>query len=275
MQHPRLVLVVAAAATLAVVAPAAAQKKAVRACGISAIPLTVGNTWTYEPTQYPPPDRGTESDRDKEQKARDSALKLYPNPSGKVVITVTAVEAVKATGITTVTLSEQTDDRTLETKLTCTATSMSASVDSFFYAGEPGGDWNLSFDKVERKGQTFSISGGKLSGTEWKDNFKAAWKREATKDTGADLGAGKVTINRRVVLVAEEPALDTPAGKWARSNKVGIETTGSVEIDNSGGKAYEMPGGLAYLYVVDGVGLVRVENAFFHAYQLTSFTVAK
>ncbi len=276
MQHPRLVLLAVAGLSFAGATSAAAQKKAVKPCAITAVPLTVGNTWTYEPTEYPPPNRGTDAEKKKEQEARDSALKLYPNPAEKIVITVTAVETTKE-GVTTVKLSEVVDDRTIETSLTCTASTLTASVDSFFFAGEPGGAWNLGFDKLERKGPTLPIVAGKVSGTEWHDDFKATWKRAATAGTNADLGTGTVTIKRRMVMLAEEPALDTTAGQWAKSAKIGIETTGNVTIDGTGtAKPYELPATIpAYLYFVDGVGLARVENTFYHAYQLASFTVAK
>jgi hypothetical protein len=33
---------------------AQAKPKVTRACGISAIPLSIGNTWTYEPAAPPP-----------------------------------------------------------------------------------------------------------------------------------------------------------------------------------------------------------------------------
>jgi hypothetical protein len=276
MQHPRLVLLVVAGLSFAGVATAAAQKKAVKPCGITAVPLSVGNTWTYEAVDYPAPTRGTDGEKKKELDAREAAAKLYPNAAEKIVITVTAMETAKD-GVTTIKLSEQIDDRTLETSLTCTASTLTASLDSFFYAGEPGGSWNLGFDKIERKGQTLPLVGGKLSGTEWHDDFKAAWKRTATASTGADLGSGTITVKRRMVMLAEEPALETTAGAWAKSTKLGIETTGNVTIDGTGtAKPYELPAGLVtYLYFVDGVGLARVENTFFHAYQLASFTVAK
>jgi len=274
MQHPRLAVLAVASVSLLGAGTAAAQKKAVKPCGITAIPMTVGNSWTYESVDYPAPTRGTEGENKKEQEARENAQKLYPNSFAKVVVTVTAVETKD--GVSTVKLSEVADERTLETTMTCTAAGITVSPDSFFYAGEPGGSWNLAFGDIERKGPTFPVSGGKLSGTEWRDDFKASWTRAATKDTAADLGAGTLAIKRRMVIVAEEPALETTAGAWAKSTKIGIETSGNVTIANNGAKPYELPMGLVtYLYVVDGVGLARVENSFFHAYQLAAFTVAK
>lgn len=277
MQHPRLVLLGVAASLLwAGTALAQKPKKQPRPCGISAIPMTVGNTWTYEPTEYPKPSRGTEAENQKELEGREAAQKLYPNPAKKVVITVAAVETTKE-GVTTVKLTEQVDDRTIETSLTCTATNIVVGLDSFFYAGEPGGSYNLGFDKLERKGHTYPIVGGKISGTEWHDNFKATWKRDATQGTEADLGTGTIEIKRRMVMTADEPTLELPAGqgqKW-KAIKLGIETSGNVQIDGTGAKPYELPGPfVTFLYLVDGVGLARVENSFFHAYDLTSFTVA-
>ncbi len=273
MQHPRLVLALGVVASLAWGGTASAQKKPPRPCGISSIPMTVGNTWTYEPTEFPPPARGEESEKKKEIEAREAAQKLFPNQPLKIVVTVAGVETAKD-GTTTVKLTEQIDERSIETTIVCTTSGMTASLDSFFYAGEPGGSYNLGFDKMERKGHTFPIVGGKIFGTEWHDDFKASWKRDATQGSQADLGAGSIELKRRMVMTADEPAIESPAGKWAKSIKLGIETTGKVLIDGGGEKGYEMPAGVTFLYVVEGVGLARVENSFFHAYQLTSFTVA-
>jgi hypothetical protein len=253
---------VAGAALVALAPEAAAQKKAkpVKACGISAIPLAVGNSWTYEPVAHP-------------QALEENQTKLFPLQPKKVVITVAGVETKD--GVTTIKLSEQADDRTIETTMTCTATSLTASPDSFFFAGEPGGSWNLAFDKMERKGHTFGISGGRLSGTEWHHDLAMSWKRTPTEGSNADLGAGKLTLERRMVIVADEP-IATSSGNYNEATKVGIETHGEIAIDGADGKPFILPEGLVtYLWFVDSVGMVMVNNTFFHAYQLVSYTVAK
>ena len=58
--------------------------------------------------------------------------------------------------------------------------------------------------------------------------------------------------------------------------EIGIETHGEIAIDGADGKPFVLPEGLVpYLWFVDGTGVVMVNNAFFHAYQLVSYTVAK
>lgn len=243
---------------------AQAQKKAkaVKACGITAIPLAVGNTWTYEPVAHP-------------LALEENQTKMLPLQPKKVVITVAAVETAKDSGVTTVKLSEQSDDRTIETTLTCTATQLTASPESFFFAGEPGGNWNLAFDKLERKGHTFGIAGGRLSGAEWRDDLAVTWKRSATEGSEASLGGGTLSLERRLVIVADEP-IATTSGNYNEATKVGIETHGEIAIEGAEGKPFVLPEGLvSYLWFVDGVGVVMVNNAFFHAYQLVSVTVGK
>lgn len=242
-------------------AQAQRKPKVVKACGITAIPLSVGNTWTYEPVAHP-------------QALEENQTKMLPLQPKKVVVTVVAIETVKD-GPTTVKLTEQSDDRTLETTLTCTATSLTASPESFYFAGEPGGSWNLDFSNMERKGHTFGIAGGRLAGTEWHDDLAADWKRTATEGSEADLGSGKLTVERRLVVVADEP-IATTSGNYNEATKVGIETRGEIAINGAEGKPFLLPDGLvSYLWFVDGVGVAMVNNAFFHAYQLTSVTIGK
>src|SRR5450432_4363083 len=79
-----------------------------RACGVSAIPLVVGNEWIYEPVGVPgapPPD--------------PNDAKKYPQRSKKIVIDVVSVETQN--GATTVHLSEDIDGRKLATTITCAA----------------------------------------------------------------------------------------------------------------------------------------------------------
>ncbi len=286
MTPTRLVLVTGALVAVGMVPlsggdTALAQKKpkVARACGITTIPLTVGNTWTYEPVAHP-------SAAD----LAEGATRLYPIQPRKVVVTVTAVET--AGTVTTVKLDETTThavpvkengkdsekllDRTLQTTLTCTATTLTASPESFWFAGEPGGAWNAPLSNVERKGHTFPIVAGKLDGTEWHDDVIATWARQPTAGTDAKLGTGKLELERRVVLVSDTEPVGTAAGSFTKSTKLGVETHGRVTIDGAEGKPYELPEGLySFYWLVDGVGVVMVHNAFIHAYQLASFTVAK
>src|SRR5687768_15640381 len=159
---------------------AAQKKKAVKACGITAIPLSVGNQWVYEAVAHPTP-------------LEEAQKKLLPPQPAKVIITVAKVETVGE--VTTVGLTEEIEyqvgqpdgkpakieARKLETTLTCTATKLDFSPDSFWFAGEPGGFWNLTLDKLTRKNTSFPINKGKLTGVEWHDDLTFGWKRNPTE----------------------------------------------------------------------------------------------
>ncbi len=259
---------------------AVAQKKpkVARACGISTIPLTVGNTWTYEPVAHP-----------SAAELAEGATRLYPIQPRKVVVAVTAVET--SAGVTTISLDETIThaipgdgkdkpetlvDRTIATTLTCTATTLTASPEAFWFAGEAGGTWNAPLENLERKGHTFSIVKGKLDGTEWHDDLVATWKRNTSAGTDAQLGSGKLELERRVVLISDTEAIGTAAGSYTKVIKLGIETHGRVSIDGADGKPYELPEGLySFYWLVEGVGVAMVNNGFIQAYQLVSFTVAQ
>ncbi|MCA9674972.1 MAG: hypothetical protein H6709_23730 [Kofleriaceae bacterium] len=280
MKSLPLVLALGAAVATSVVAvgTAAAQKKAKvqRACGITGLPMTVGNTWTYEPVQHP-------------NALDDSQTRLIPLQPRKVVIEVTAVDVAK--DATTVSLKETITtaepgakskdpeklvERTVDTSLTCNATSITVSPDAFWFAGDPGGAWHLDVDGVDRKGHTFEVVAGKIDGREWHDDLVMNWKRIPSEGTTAKLGAGKLELERRVVLVADDEAINTVAGAFSKSTKLGIEAHGRVSVEGSEGKPYELPEGMySFLWFVDGVGVVMVNNAFIQAYQLTKFDVAQ
>lgn len=255
---------------------AAQKKKAVKACGITAIPLSVGNQWVYEAVIHPTP-------------LEEAQKKLLPPQPSKVTITVAKIETVGE--VTTVGLTEEiqhqigqpdgkppkTESRTLETSITCTATKLDFSPDSFWFAGEPGGFWNVTLDQLTRqeKSTSFPITKGKLTGVEWHDDLKFAWKRTPTEGTDAELGAGSFDMNRRLVITGEE-AVTTTFGVYSTATKIGIETKGEITVENATGKPYLLPEGLVtFFWLADGVGIVQVHNTFIHAYQLTGATIAK
>jgi len=264
---------------------AAAQKKpkAGKACGITAIPLQVGNKWVYEQVLHPTP-------------LDPSQAKLVPAQAKSVTITVDAVEpptgaaAKDKNAVTTVKLTEvvaiqvldpagkappKIEEKKIESTLTCTATTMSISPESFWFAGEPGGFWNVQLEGIERPGQTLSITGGKLTGAEWHDDIKARWKRTGTPGTDADLGSGTFALDRRIVFTGEEP-VNALVRQYPTAKKLGIETKGEVAVDNATGKPYLLPEGIVgFVWIVDGVGIVQVHNSFVHAYQLKEVSLQK
>jgi hypothetical protein len=274
----KLLVPFAAAALLAGLhSTATAQKKpkVVKACGITAIPLAVGNKWVYQAVEHPaklPPEQS----------------RLLPVQPQSVTITVDAVETKDA--VTTVNLTEviailvpdpkdakkppRLDEKKVQSTIQCTATTLSISPDSFWFSGEPGGFWNVEIEGLERKGQSIAIAGGKIDGVEWHDDVKARWKRVATPGSDADLGSGTFDLNRRVVFTADE-SVTALAGQYSATKKIGIETKGEIAVDDASGKPYVLPDGIVSFYwLANGVGIVQIHNSFVHAYQLKEVTLA-
>ena len=160
---------VAAMVTAASAQPRPVAPKVVRACGVTALPLSVGNSWTYEPTA-PPPDRAL----------TDAQLRNTPLPPKKLVVTVTGVETKE--GVTTVSLSEELDGRVHPTTITCRAggAEFRMSPTAFWFTAEPGTTYGIELSDVERKGHTLELNGGKVIALEWHDDLTAKWKHVAT-----------------------------------------------------------------------------------------------
>jgi hypothetical protein len=275
-------LLFAAATSLLLAAPAAAQKgakgkvkpppPAVRACGINAIPLSEGNSWTYEPVAYP----FDQLKIDKSKQPTPDQLKLLPQQPKKVVITVTKVDATKDGA--TITLEEDVDDRKLTTQLACTASTLTvSSTDAFWFAGDAGGGWNQQIDITERKNASFPIVKGDIQSptNEWHDDVKATWKRIPTQgvELTPDLGSGTFSLERHFVYTADEN-ISVKSGQYTGAHRIGLEVHGQITIDGADGKPAELPEGLVTWYwVADGVGPIEIGNSFFHAYQLTAVTI--
>lgn len=262
-------IVLAAALLTLLTGTASAQKKgkAVKACGITAIPLAVGNQWVYEPVAHPTP-------------LDPAQTKMLPVQPSKVTITVDAVETegetttVQLTELVEIPAADQKLQKTVQSTITCTKDALSISPESFWYSGEPGGFWNVQLEGLERTGHTLPITKGKVSGSEWHDDLKATFKRTPLKGE-ANLGAGTIDLSRRVVFVDNE-LIVTVAGQFRGAAKVGVETKGEIAIQDATGKPYVLPEGLvSFLWIADGTGVVQVHNSFVHAYQLTQVTLAK
>jgi hypothetical protein len=259
-------LVGLAGGALTVLAPtdaaAQAKPKVTRACGISAIPLTLGNQWTYEGVGAPA-----------ERQLNAGAQRLTPPAPKKVVIQVTSVESQG--DVTTVTLSEDTDGRVINTIITCGAPNkIEIDPNSFFFAAEAGGSWNVNLSEVVQKAPTLNLAGGKLAGPEWRNDITAKWERVATPNTGANLGKGSIEMERRFVF-GPTATLILPPGQYI-GREVTLEITGRVTLDPPAEKPLEMPANFrASLWFTDGVGVVQAINGFAHMYILTAVKITK
>jgi hypothetical protein len=243
--------------------------KATGACGARILPLVEGNQWTYEfvASDAPP---------------RDDLQKLMPSQPMKVVVLVKSVEPKN--GDTVVTLEEKSvadlskdpkkhilDERTITSTITCNAKKFEISPDSFFFAGEPGGSFELTFDKIDRpKDTTWKLIGGTIGEGTWREDIVAHFTRTAIAGSGTNLDSGKLELERQFTP-AQPERLNTKVGIYTAERLV-LVTTGRVTLDHAqpDSKPMDLPANwLNQLWLVPNVGVVQVLNAFSHKYMLT------
>jgi hypothetical protein len=243
------------------------------ACNTKLFPVAVGNEWTYTPVRAP-------------FDVPEQISKLAPPEPKKVVVSVKAVDKkgadteVTLSETSTVDLSKATDkdakpnlvDRTITTTIVCGKDKLDISPDSIYFAGEPGGYFGMSLDKVDRKGTSwkFSPTGG-IGDAKWEEDLSVQWSRQATPGSNAKLTGGKVELER-VFQPANPEAVVSTLDKWATAEKVGLTTTGRVTLENAspGAKPSELPAGwIAFIWFVQNVGVVQLLNPYGHMYQLT------
>jgi len=244
--------------------------KAVPPCGAKILPLVEGNQWTYAFIQAP-------------TGPRDDLAKLTPSQPQEVVITVKKVET---NGPDTVaTLEEKTttdlskdpkkhilDERTITSTITCNQKKFEISPESFFFAGEPGGYFGLTFDKFERsKDTTLKLVNGTIGENEWREDIVAHFTRTAFPGSQAKLDGGKLEIERRF-LPGQPENVNTKAGLYYAEHVV-LVTTGRVTFDHPqpDTKPMELPEKWNnQLWFVPNAGVVQVLNAYSHMYSLAS-----
>jgi hypothetical protein len=268
---------------LAVAGPKAKAGKAHSspACGVKILPLVEGNTWTYENTAAPMP-------------PEDAIKRIAPEPAKTVVITVKSVD-VKKGADTVVTLEEKVtrdltkdpkkpllDERTLTTTITCNKKKFVISPDSFFFAGEPGGYLGLKIDTIDHPKPTNAnswvlTSKGGIGADQWREELTMHWTRVPTEGSEAQLGSGKLELERSYTPQQPEP-VTTKYGSWT-AEKLGLITTGRVTLEHAeappaDGKPAELPANwLTTQWLATDVGLVQSLNSYAHMYQLVSATL--
>lgn len=258
---------VVVAAVVGAAAPAEAQRKpaVVRACNVSAIPLVVGNEWTYTPVE-PPEDRAL----------TDAQKKLTPVRPEKIVIKVSSIETQG--GVSTVTLREDIDGKQHDTTITCTAggARFQIAMDSFWFAGEPGQAYGVELSEVERKGQSLALAGGKLNAglADWHDDIKAKWKHVPTAQAKPTMRTGTLDLVRHYVKLPDEP-IATTLGAW-QTKKLGLETQPTLTIEPPTEQPLRLPNMLVNVFwIADGVGPVQILNSYGVMFQLTGANLQK
>jgi hypothetical protein len=269
--RPLALLALTLAPSVAAAGPkkAAAGASAAPACGVTVLPLVVGNQWTYATAPAPTP-------------ATADIARIAPPLPKSFLITVKSVESKG--GETVVTLEEKLsydytrdtkkpilEDRVVMSTITCNAKKFDISPESFFFSGEPGGYSGVVLDKVDRKGTSWQLLKGTFGENEWPEDLVIQWTRKAHEASGATYGAGKLEMERRITPLEPE-AVITKAGSYPKSEKIAIKTTGRVTLEkplSKDLKPMEMPADwINQLWFVEGTGVVQTLNRYAHMYQL-------
>lgn len=243
--------------------------KAVPPCGARMLPLVEGNQWTYGFIAAPIP-------------PRSDLAKLSPSQPSKIVITVKSIETKGLD--TVVTLEEKTtadlskdpkkqilDERTITSTITCNPKKFEISPDSFFFAGEPGGSFGLTFDKIDRPKETsWKLVNGAFAEGYWREDLIAHFTRASVSGSGAKLDSGKLELERK--FTPEQPErVNTQVGVYT-AERLALVTTGRVTLDHPQPdvKPMELPDSwINRLWVVPNVGVVQALNSYAHMYTLT------
>ncbi len=248
---------------------AAAGAPAAAACGVTVLPLVVGNQWTYAQTAAPTP-------------ATTDIARISPPQPKSFLITVKSVE--NKGGDTVVTLEEKIsfdytrdtkkpilEDRVVTSTITCNAKKFDISPQSFFFAGEPGGYAGIVIDKLDRKGTSWQLPKGAFGEAEWPEDLVIQWTRKAHEASGATYGSGKLEMERRLTP-AEPQAVITKAGSYPKAEQIAIKTTGRITLDKpltADLKPMELPADwINQLWFVEGTGVVQSLNRYAQMYQL-------
>lgn len=255
--------------------PARKPPPVVKACNVSAIPLSVGNVWVYTavspPADAPPPQIDT---------------KQAPLRPEKITIKVNSIETKD--GVTTVTLNESFDYRVqVEPPLTTTAshdTTITCSgggakfqigMDSFWFAGEAGKPLGIELSDLERKGSTLALAGGKLNTagvSDWRDDVMASWKHVPVSKATPTMRKGTMNLTRHFVVLLPDQPVGTGLGSWT-AKRLGLESTVNLTVDPAPPAPLKPPTLVQnFFWFVDGVGPVQVLNAYGHMFQLTNET---
>jgi hypothetical protein len=247
--------------------------KASGTCGVKILPLVEGNKWTYGFVESGVP-------------PREDLLKLTPSEPMSIVITVKSIE--NKGDETVVTLEEKStadlskdpkkhilDERTINSTITCSRTKFEISPDSFFFSGEPGGYFGLTFDKFDRpKDTTWKLANGTIGDQPWREDIVAHFIRTPVEGSGAKLDSGKLELERKFTP-AQPEAVNTKVGLYT-AERLALTITGRVTLDHPqpDTKPAELPAGWTnQLWLVPNVGVVMVLNAYSHKYMLTDVTL--
>jgi hypothetical protein len=209
------------------------------ACNLKALPLSVGNTWTYKSGAY------------------TIIIKVLEVGQGKD-------HAGKP--VTTVTLEEQFGGRTVKSTLNCTPTGgLQVGLESFFFSGEPGGPVGSTLTVTAREKATLPADAELIADNGWVESVKADVVRTDAGGAGAVPPPAKLEVERHVTVKANENVMIGLGPFNPQKIVFELRGRGLVEADKTE-NPIRRPGAL---YLVKGVGFVKVEDAFDKTWELT------
>jgi hypothetical protein len=213
------------------------------ACGDKAVPLAVGNTWTY---------------RSGGEQIQIKITDVQPGKdwNGKAATVISADETLGA--------------RVIKTTYTCSTAGILFPPDSFFFSGEPGGGVGDTFTVTGREAQSLLPDGGLVADANWIETVKADVTRSDSSGVGAKHDPAKVEIELHV-QVHPSGGVAVPTGNYPRALKVGFELRGRGVIGEAKVEIpIKRPGAF---YIQPGIGIVKIEDVFDKNWELTETNV--
>jgi hypothetical protein len=269
MRFTRVLALITIVASWSVVAVAQPKPKGKPACGVTLLPLVVGNQWTYSfvPAKDP---------------ATPDIARIAPATPKGFVITVKNIET-KGTD-TVVSLEEKLtydftkdpkkqiiEERVVNSTITCGAKKFDVSPESFFFAGEPGGFQGMTIDKLDRKGTSLQLTNGKIGEAEWPEDIVILYSKKPFEKSNATFGSGKLELERRFTPLEAED-VTTKSMAYQKAEKLALKTTGRVTLDKplaADLKPMELPADWTNIIWFDpGTGIIQTLNRYAHMYQL-------
>jgi hypothetical protein len=228
------------AGSAAVARPAKIIATGAAACGMKAIPLAVGNTWTW--------------------KAGTTTITLK-------VLEVTPGKDAAGKPSTVITVEETYQGRVLKNQLICTPDKgLVVPLESNLFTGEPGGPVGKTFAVTSRESVTFLNDAGLVDGSGWIEKVKADVTQIDTGGAGAKLFAGKLDLERHVHVEPGANDVVTTLGQWRNAQKIVFELRGRGEVESEKTEIpIKRPGAF---YIVKGLGVVKIDDAFDKTWEL-------
>ena len=213
-------------------------KAAPPACGLKTIPLAVGNVWTYK--------------------------------SGPGTVLVRVVDVKEGGDGTQITVEEKYQDRANQLVFTCDEKrGLVIPPDSFFFAGEPGGAVGAETKITKRDSVSLLPDKEMKSGSAWVEKLHADVLRADTSGQGAQHPSAKFEVERHV-SVADSEVVELKLGR-ATAQKITFELRGRGVVDAEKSEIpIKRPGAF---YVLKGLGILKIDDAFDRTWELVSTTV--